>query len=153
MGHWSYYNSSRGEHEQYFCIKFYGNLSNCCRDISHKTAIVKPHSGLRQKVSGSPKSVGFILRGPWMAVQKFIAIHPQLVEIFQSGPKWWSQWHCHTFSHAAAVAKKRTTCNVTRTETNGNCWASPNWGVICLLHVRRNIAQLGEMVEILPCGR
>ncbi len=37
--------------------------------------------------SGSPKSAGFILWGPWLSVHHFMAVHPVVVEIFQSGPK------------------------------------------------------------------
>ena len=36
----------------------------------------------------------------------FLAIHPIVVEIFKSGPKWWTDPHCHPHGHAASVADK-----------------------------------------------
>ncbi len=49
----------------------------------------QPHGGARGNIRGSPKSVEFILWGTWTSVQNFMAIHPIVVEIFHSGPKWW----------------------------------------------------------------
>ncbi len=44
-----------------------------------------------------------------MSVQNFMAVHPVVVEIFQSGPKWWincpTKRHWHPCSHAASTAK------------------------------------------------
>ncbi len=52
-----------------------------------------------------PKSVGFVLWGPSMSVQNFMAIHLIIVDTFQSGLKWWTDrltdQHCH---HAASMA-------------------------------------------------
>ncbi len=50
------------------------------------------HGNTRGKVRGSLKSVWFILWGPRMLVQNFIAIHPTVVEKFQSGSKWCTWW-------------------------------------------------------------
>ncbi len=47
----------------------------------------QPHGGDRGKVRGSPKSVDFILWASWMSALNLTAIHPVVVEIFQSGPK------------------------------------------------------------------
>ena len=35
----------------------------------------------------------------------FLAIHPTVVEIFKSGPKWCTDPRCHPYSHAASVAE------------------------------------------------
>lgn len=47
------------------------------------TTISQP-GGTRRKLSRSPKSVRFILWGLRMTVQHFRAIHPIVVEVFQS---------------------------------------------------------------------
>ncbi len=47
---------------------------------------------LEEKVGGSPKLLQFILRGTRMSLQNFMTIHPVVVEIFQSGPKWHHRW-------------------------------------------------------------
>ncbi len=60
----------------------------------------RPHGGTKRKFSGSPKSLGFILWGPWTSVQNLILILPIFVEIFESGTKvveWLTDWHCKTF--------------------------------------------------------
>ena len=44
------------------------------------------------KVRQSPELVGFILWAGWMSELQFMAIFLILVEIFQSGPKWWIDW-------------------------------------------------------------
>ncbi len=62
----------------------------CCGDASLKATKGKPHSGARAKAMGSPKSLGFILWEPLMSLPNFMAINPIVVEIFQSGPKWWT---------------------------------------------------------------
>ncbi len=51
----------------------------------------EPHGGDRRKHRGSPKFSQFILSGTWMSVPNFTAIHSIVVEIFQSGQKWWDQ--------------------------------------------------------------
>ncbi len=55
-------------------------------DITTNVNLVLPLD--RGKVKGSLKSIGFILWGPWMSVQNVMVVHPIVVEIFQSGPKW-----------------------------------------------------------------
>ncbi len=55
-------------------------------DISLRTTNVN----LLAVKSGSPKSAGFILWGPWMSEQNFMTIRPIAVEVFQSGTKWWA---------------------------------------------------------------
>lgn len=44
-----------------------------------------------RKARASAKSFGFILQGPWMQVQNFIARHQTVAETPQPGPKWCSQ--------------------------------------------------------------
>ncbi len=39
-------------------------------------------------IKGKPKPLGYIIWGPRMFVQNFMAIHPTVVDIFKSGPKW-----------------------------------------------------------------
>ena len=51
--------------------------------------------------SGIARLVGYILWGPYMSVQNFMAIHPIVVEIFQSGPKWWANHHTNIAIHRA----------------------------------------------------
>ena len=47
--------------------------------------------GTRRKVRGGIKvSIGFILRGPRMFSQKFMAIHSVAVEKFQFRSEWWT---------------------------------------------------------------
>ena len=58
-----------------YSLKPNDTLSNSCQDRFY---------------DGSPKSV-LILLGPWMSDEYFIAIHTIVVEIFQSGPKWWTE--------------------------------------------------------------
>ncbi len=41
---------------------------------------------------GSPKSVEFIVWEPGMCGHNFMATHWIVVEIFQSGQKWWTDW-------------------------------------------------------------
>ncbi len=43
-----------------------------------------------QPVRGSPKSEGFTLCGDHESVQNLMAIHPVVVDVFQSGLKWWT---------------------------------------------------------------
>ncbi len=49
----------------------------------------KPHGDACQ-VRGSSKSVAFILWLPWRSVPNFMTIKLIAVEVFQSGPKWWT---------------------------------------------------------------
>ncbi len=49
----------------------------------------------------SPKSVGFILWGPWKPVQNFITTDPVVTWIFHSGGP--------TYRHATSLAKNSTT--------------------------------------------
>ncbi len=58
------------------CTKFHSNPSDICRDISLKTTL-----GSWWKIGGSPKSLEFILWGPWVPVQNFMPIHQLIVEI------------------------------------------------------------------------
>lgn len=57
----------------------------------------------------SPKSVGFIVWGPWISVHNVVPVHLIVVEIFQSAPK----WLCHPKSHAATMAKGKDCDTVT----------------------------------------
>ncbi len=69
------------------CATFHGNKSNNCCDISLKKHKCDPHGDTRRKVRGSPKSLGFIFWATWISGSNFI---PIVVEMFQSGPKWWT---------------------------------------------------------------
>ena len=66
------------------------------------------HSDLLVVLKGKfviSKLLGFIVCGPLLGVQNFIAILPIVVETLQSGQKWWTDqltlWHRHPLSHAA----------------------------------------------------
>lgn len=48
-----------------------------------------------------------ILLGPQMFVQYFASSHLIVVEIFQVGPKRWTNWHCSLWSHVAIVANNK----------------------------------------------
>ncbi len=54
----------------------------------------RPAGGAREKVMESPKSLGVIPWRPWMSIKNVMAIHP-IIEIFQSGPKWWTNIAIH----------------------------------------------------------
>lgn len=49
----------------------------------------KPAGGTKEKVMGSPQSLGGSCWRPRMTPQSFMAIHPIVVEIFMSEPKVW----------------------------------------------------------------
>lgn len=69
------------------CTKFHCKSSvNSCQDISINTANCGPQSCTIRKVRSSQKSLEFVLHEwPWMSVTNFLWIHPQIVEISQSG--------------------------------------------------------------------
>lgn len=67
----------------------------------HPSVHPEPHGGTKRKVRGSLKLVGVIFWVPWMSCQGFTTIH-QIVEIFPSGPKWWTS---HIFVHRATPQK------------------------------------------------
>ncbi len=48
------------------------------------------YDGARWKDFGFNQSLGFVLWGLWISVQNVWAIHQRAVEIFQSGPKGWT---------------------------------------------------------------
>lgn len=48
----------------------------------------------------NPRLLQFLLRGTWMSKPNFIAIHPIVVKIFQSGLKWRTDQHCLAASTA-----------------------------------------------------
>ncbi len=87
------------------CTKFYGNSSNNCQGMALKAKDVTV--ALQNK---SPKSVGFILLGPWMSTQISWQSIRQLLRYFSLEPKWWTNppidQHWHPYSHATAMAKK-----------------------------------------------
>ncbi len=64
---------------------------NVCSKVHGKKHITNliTNGGARGKVSGSPKSVKFIIWVKMNVHKKFHAVHPT-VEIFHSGPKWWT---------------------------------------------------------------
>ena len=74
------------------CTKFNSNPCNNCWDFSLKAKKCQPASGAGRKETVSQKSEEFILWGPRMSVQNFMAYNIIVVEIFQSGPKWWTNW-------------------------------------------------------------
>ncbi len=85
-----YYYSSPDLGTMNICTKCCANPSRRCWDISLDRWKVSPAGGARGNVKGSPKPLGFILWGAWMSVPNFTVIHQIVVEIFQSGPKWWT---------------------------------------------------------------
>ncbi len=105
--------SSSEEHECLSKIMFHcPNPSNRGRDISQDKRKLQPAGGARGNVRGSPKSVGFIIWGPWMSVQNFMGIRPIVVE---TGPKWWTDRPPLPYlilTHAANMVKKYIQCNL-----------------------------------------
>lgn len=69
------------------CIKV--PIVNKRKILRHFTEILKCQlaGGTTGKVRASPKSADFVLWGPWMFIQNFMAICSIIVEIFQSGTK------------------------------------------------------------------
>ncbi len=69
----------------------------------------EPDGGATRKSQGITKVIRIHPLGTWMSVQTFMAIHPVVVEIFQSEPKWWTDWPTHQhyspWSHGASMAK------------------------------------------------
>lgn len=63
------------------CPKFHGNSSSHTRG---------PHSEICGEVRDSPKSIGSIFSGLWISAHSFMATHLIVIEISQSGPKWWA---------------------------------------------------------------
>lgn len=59
-------------------------------DISLDKWSFWPPGGARGKVRGS--SLGFVLQALWTSVLNFMAIHPVVLEIYQSELKWWENW-------------------------------------------------------------
>ena len=64
-------------------------MSRCCI----QTLNFEPLGVSKGKGKLSPVSLGFVLRGPYISVQQFIAIYSVVVEIFKSG-----QNDCHYWS-------------------------------------------------------
>lgn len=62
------------------CVKYHGQSTVV------KTAHSKPE---KEKVKGSPKSLGIILWAPWISLQNFMAIHVIVVEVSDSGSMRW----------------------------------------------------------------
>ncbi len=80
----SYYSSSWGEHEHlnYISSQFIQQLLRCFnKNFKFSTWWWSSRKNWR----------------PWMFVQRFVPVHP-IVEIFQSGPKWWTDWQ-HSYNH------------------------------------------------------
>ncbi len=62
--HQSYYDSSSGDHE---CLdKIPSQFIQWLSRHFNKKQRWRPHGGTREELRGSPKSVGFILWGPWL---------------------------------------------------------------------------------------
>ncbi len=66
----------------------------------HQDCVVNVFGGSRGKVRGSPL-VGFILWGPQMSAPNVIWIRPIVVELFQSGLKWWTDTQTDIAIHRA----------------------------------------------------
>ncbi len=64
------------------CTNFCVNPSSTCWGISQDKRKLWSDGGARGKVRRSPKSLGFILSGPWIVLPIFLEIHPIVVEIF-----------------------------------------------------------------------
>ncbi len=74
--------------------------------ILHANISTKHKGQLRLMGRWLLKSLQFILRGTWMSEPNFRKIHPIVAEIFQSGPKWLTNWRCHHRSHVTSMTKK-----------------------------------------------
>lgn len=61
-----------------------------------------------RKFRGSPKSAGFSLLALWIYVTNFMAIHPIVVEIFQSRPKWFTAIQTNITYSTSMANKART---------------------------------------------
>lgn len=73
---------------------------------------------LRQLFSPRTKKLktSVILWGPWMSVQALMAalVHPVVAGMSRSGPKRWTDGHCHPLHFS-----------MPRNAADGNCWGTP----------------------------
>ncbi len=125
--HQSYYNSSWGWDE-------------CLSQISWQM-------NLMVEKKSQEITTRLILWGPWKSVPNFTVIHPTVVEIFQCGPKWWTDQKCHPESHVARVATNYNyicspkICSIwfKLVQQNTKTSAAANLGTLLLLIGLRNL--------------
>lgn len=74
----------------FFSLAVPAQPTSCLISLPVVSSDRKSFTVSRRKVWGSPKPLRFMPWEPWMSVQNVVPIHPIVVEIFKSWPKWWT---------------------------------------------------------------